>query len=213
MVVCRNVQGKLFLTLIARMLKSSFSAICRCSTLKGNDLRPRGKECCSQKTNQLQQQEMVVNGPVLVILGLDGVQLLAASFTSVWGKYGKYSEYAVQVALCSCSRLHRWVSSDLASAFTAHTLKGGINDTVLGCILPREPRTILRPPTLHMNLCREDNELLSLPLAHRHIFIIFLHFISHLHPGQRHSGLEADRRRSLGQTASVQVCTFVRGPV
>lgn len=30
--------------------------------------------------------------------------------------------------------------------------------------------------------------------------------------GQRHSGLEADRRRSLEQTPSVWVCTFVRGP-
>lgn len=83
---------------------------------------PEVGNAAAKSPNLLQQQEMLLNAPVLVILGLDGVQLLAASFLcALRGEYGKYS---AQVAPSSC-RAAVYVCTDgsadlnanLASAF------------------------------------------------------------------------------------------------
>lgn len=113
----------------------------------------------------------------------------------------------------SCSWPHRWVSSDLninlASAFTAHTLKGGISDTVLDRILPGKPRTILRLPTSHMNSCHEDNELFF-PSSHPspHFYHPFaLSFSSSSRPTSfRLRGWQAEELRTNSICPSVHVC-------
>lgn len=102
----------------------------------------------------------------------------------------------------SRSRLHRWLLSDQikpASTSTVHTLKQAIKDTIL-----RHIKIILhysdgtwRPWVVLPLLCPPPG------------FVTLLLFISGLHSGQRHSGLEADKRRSLEQTASVWACAFV----
>lgn len=113
----------------------------------------------------------------------------------------------------SCSRPRRWVTSDLninlASAFTAHTLKGGRSDTVFDRILPGKPRTNLRPPTSHLNFCHEDNELFfpsSQPSPHFY-HPLALSFSSSSQPTSfRLRGWQAEELRTNSICPSVHVC-------
>lgn len=130
-----------------RKLKSSQSAVWRCSTERGNELGPRGRERRGQKPQSITAAGNAAKCSCFSHLGLGwSPAAWLPPFPRVSGGYGKYS---AQVAPSSC-RAAVYVCTDgsadlhatLASAFRGAYVKKA----------PGQPWAVLHPPNLRAGI-------------------------------------------------------------